>query len=1258
MILLWIPASRLQKQEDLSQLIPNSGAMERIDRAMEGMKIRDKVVLNLYLADTSSTDPDLLTEFAELVADSLRKPSDSSIIAELRYKQEPTDFEQLFRFYTLHQAVFTDDAQFERLKRITHPDSLRALVQMHYQNLISPAGMVSGKFIESDPLGISTGAMKNLVSLQLDENVEWYDGYYLNLSHKNLLMFLNPAFRSSDNQKNTRLVNRLTEVRQAVKNESKGKVIMEFYGGPAVAVSNADRIKKDTYIVSILSVIGLLGLLLYYYRNVRSLVVLLLPVASGSLFALAVLFLLQGSISVIALAAGSVVLGIAINYSLHFLTHFKHSNHPETVIRELTKPMLLGCITTVSAFYSLCFLQSGALQDFGLFAGTTLIGTLLFCFILLPHILKQNKISTHKTNGFDTLANYKFHQNKWWVSGLIAGIVILSFFAGKAGFEQDMRHLSYESDSLRIWHNNLDKINHYTQQSVFVSVNGSKLNEVISRNDSIQDYLQQLKKKYPLIQISGLGEILISTGEQQRRIDRWNNFWTPETQQSIANQLQKAGEEYGFRPDAFSAYFNGLKNAPVVLQETDWIALNALLGNNYLQQGPEGYTLFSVIKTPEIAKKAIYNQWEQHPGTTVFDNARITGLFAEALAGDFQWILLTTGLLVFGFMLFSHGRIETTLINFLPMLVSWICILGIMGLLGIQFNLINIIISTFIFGLGDDYSIFILDGLSNEYKYGRKMMDSYKSSILLSAATALLGIGVLIFAAHPALKSIALVTVLGIVIVIVVSFVLQPLLYNFLILRRSRKGLPPYTLFNLGVTALGFLVFMAGSLLLSVFGLLLFYLTPFKKEHKRYVFHAGLMWVNRFMLACFVNVRKRIIRTGDFNFKKPAILVANHQSHIDLALIMQLHPKIIIFTNDWVWDFPFYRIIVRLADFYPASRGYEASVAFLRPLIDSGYSVMIFPEGTRSIDGRIQRFHKGAFYLQQELNLDIVPILIHGAGDCVTKGDFHFKKGSLTVKILPGIKPGQPHVMPYKEKAKWVCNLMREEYKLLRDSCETGTYFRSRLISNYIYKGPVLEWYTRVKTYMEGNYQIFNLYLPQKGRIVDIGCGYGYLSLMLSFIHPEREILALDYDADKIAIAQNCFATQQTRVSFQTADLLETEIPDADGIVALDVLHYLTPSQQVLTINRLMEKLRPDGVLIIRDANADMKSKHAGTRYTEFFSTTLGYNKKTKEGLHFVSSELILETVAKRGGFSCEIIDNTRFLSNLVYVIKPQSNRL
>jgi len=113
------------------------------------------------------------------------------------------------------------------------------------------------------------------------------------------------------------------------------------------------------------------------------------------------------------------------------------------------------------------------------------------------------------------------------------------------------------------------------------------------------------------------------------------------------------------------------------------------------------------------------------------------------------------------------------------MAVSWLWILGIMALLGIQFNIINIILSTFIFGQGDDYTIFMTEGTVYEYIHRRPMLASYRRAILLSACIMFIGIGSLITARHPALHSLAEVTIVGMSSVVLMAFVIPPLVFRW-----------------------------------------------------------------------------------------------------------------------------------------------------------------------------------------------------------------------------------------------------------------------------------------------------------------------------------------------------------------------------------------------------------------------------------------------------------------------------------------------
>jgi 1-acyl-sn-glycerol-3-phosphate acyltransferase len=1255
-------SAKLRLEEDITRFIPKDKKTDEINFTLQNLKIRDKLVINIFYADSSISDPGMLIECADRLADTLTE-TNNGFIKEMTYKVSDDLLMQTYSTFYNHLPVFLEEGDYARLEASLNPDSIKNTLKADYRNLLSPSGVMLGKFIRRDPLNFTPLALKKVQNLRFDDNFELNEGYIQTKDRRNLLLFITPSVDNNETEKSRAFIESLNRTIASLKKEFGQRVLIEYYGATPVSLGNSVQVRHDSIFTSLIALGFIMLLLFLFFRRALVIVYILLPVAFGALFSLTILYFIREEISVIALGAGSIVMGIAINYSLHFFTHFKHERSVAKVIDDLTMPMLIGCTTTVGAFLSLQFAKSQALHDFGLFAGFSLIGAVLFSIIVLPHLLKTQKNrkenkSPEKISLLEKTLSYRFDKNKPIVLIAFLLTVLFAFTARNVEFENDMMKMNYQSPELTRAQNNLDRINKFSLSSVYVISKGKNLNEALKINETATEKLKQLRVSGTIDKFSSVSSVLVSDSLQQIRIARWNNFWTPAKKDSLKKHLEEYGKAYKFNVNAFSEFYSLLyrefKSVPASTLDT----LKKLIVNDWVTENKHLTTIVSLVKVEPAVKEKVYTAFTGMPNTIVFDKQYLTNQFISILSSDFNLILMITALLVFGFMLLSHGRIELALINFLPMFISWLWILGIMALFGLKFNIINIIISTFIFGLGDDYSIFIMDGLAHEYKYGRKNLASYKTSIFLSALTNIVGVGVLIFAKHPALKSIAAITIIGMCTVLFVSFIVQPLCYNFLILRRRQKGLLPYTALNLLVTFFGFVIFAIGSLLITVFGLALFGLVLAPRRKKKLFFHYLIMYVCRFMVYSFVNVKKELINPGNEKFDKPSVIICNHQSHIDLAMILMLHPKIIVFTNDWVWNSPFYGYIVRMADFYPASQGYEKAIGKIKQLTNDGYSVLIFPEGTRSQSGEILRFHKGAFYLAEELQLDLLPLLLHGTGDCVTKGDFHFKEGKLTLRYLPRISPADKSLGEgYKDRSKNIRNYMKAEYQQLREQQETVDYFRPKLIKNYIYKGPVLEWYCRIKVKLEGNYRLFDSLLPKKGKLVDVGCGYGFLSLMLGFMSKDRQITGIDYDEEKISIAANCIS-KTDNIRFSCDDVTTVQFESADAFIINDVLHYLTPPEQEGLIERCVMKLSPGGILIIRDADADKKKRHLGTRYTEFFSTRSGFNKTTETGLHFTSADLIKNTLAKFNFLKYELIDDTRLTSNITFVVHHTNKNL
>ena len=126
--------------------------------------------------------------------------------------------------------------------------------------------------------------------------------------------------------------------------------------------------------------------------------------------------------------------------------------------------------------------------------------------------------------------------------------------------------------------------------------------------------------------------------------------------------------------------------------------------------------------------------------------------------------------------------VPATGLAFLPMGISWYVLQGYMAIFGLQFNLINIVISTFIFGIGVDYSIFVMEGLLKEARTGdTNMLSFHKVAIFFSALVLVIVVCSLIFAVHPALSSIGVITLIGMASTILITYALQPFVFRQLL---------------------------------------------------------------------------------------------------------------------------------------------------------------------------------------------------------------------------------------------------------------------------------------------------------------------------------------------------------------------------------------------------------------------------------------------------------------------------------------------
>ena len=1255
-LLMGFFALQVRFEENITQFFPDTKDSQNTIKVFDNLKIKDKIIIMLSSADTCHrVEPDSLIEAAGQLQQTLTEKAGGTLIKGIFAQVDQSLIGGATDFVYEHLPLFLTDTDYQRFDSLLTEKGIQAIMQKNYTNLLSPAGIALRSYILRDPLGLGSEALKHLQDFELEANYEIYDEHIFSKDGSTLLMFITPVFSTGSTGKNDELIKILEEELQHVQEESP-TIRAEYFGGPSVGVYNARQIKKDTILTSSLALLIIIVFISLVFKRKRSIPLIITPVLFGGLFALFLIFFIKGSISAIAVGAGSAVMGIALSYSIHMLAHQNHVSTVQQLIKEIAYPLTVGSFTTIGAFMGLIFTSSDLLRDFGLFASLALVGTTLFCLIYLPHFLKgQADVKQGRVlRIIEKINAYSYEKNKWLVGGILLITVICFFTSQKVGFNNDMMSLNYEPQHLKQSEEKLMQLFDSDEKTVlFVSV-GKDMNQATETYAITNQKLLALKDQGLIKDYASASQFLISPQEQQLRLKKWKDYWTDEKQQQIREQLETAAAEYRFRPGSFDPFYQWL-NQPFgeyhyTAQEDD---LSGKLLNEWQTSADSITMLISQIRISDQNKETVYQNFSKTQDVVIFDRSYFANKWVSAINDDFYLILYISSFLIFFALWFSYGRIELTLMSFLPMLVSWVIILGLMGILGIEFNIINIILSTFIFGIGDDFSIFIMDGLQNKYRTGQKVLNSHKTAIFFSAFTTVVGMGALVFAKHPALQSISLISILGMIAVVLVAYTIQPLIFRFFIAGPASKGLPPYTLIGLIRTVLLFLLFFIGCIFLRVL-IAVLYLVPVRKSNKQRLVCRLIQITCKGILLLATAVKKEHINKANERFQHPAIIIANHQSFIDILVLLSLSSKILMVTNHWVWHSPFFGAIIRYVDFYYIGEGYEQYMERMRKKVKEGYSIAIFPEGTRTYNGKMKRFHKGAFYLAETLQLDILPILLYGNNKIIAKAQpFNIRKGIIYTEILPRIPADDLSFgTTYQERTKRISAYMKEGYaRICREKNTTDNpAFYEALIQNYIYKGPVVEWYIRIKVKMERNYRLFNQLIPVQGQITDIGCGYGPLCYMLSLLSEDREILGIDYDEDKIALAQHGWLRNE-HLQFRHGNALEYPLPESDVFILNDMLHYMSYEHQRTLLLKCADRLRSQGMIIIRDGNSANTSKHRLTRFTELLSTRIfNFNRTTGE-LHF-TTETQLREIAVTCGMNVEIIPNDKYTSNTIYIFR------
>lgn len=768
-IALVVSVFQLSYKEDISDFMPLTDEEKMDMQIYQDISGVNKLVV---LFSCNKDNPDSTIAAIDLFQESVKKMDTHNWTSDMVTRFDMEKVGEVTEFVYQNIPYFLTERDYSRMDSLLRADNyLAEQLDRDREMLMFPSGGLLSENISRDPLNLFTPVLSKLQGLQQENKFEMYDGYIFTPDMSRAIVMLSSPFGNSETDKNSQLLQLLNSGIEQM-NARFPNIEAHVLGGPQIAVGNAQQIKHDSILAVSLAVVLILALLFFSFRSLRNILLIAFSIGWGWLFALGALALFHDNISIIVIGISSVILGIALNYPLHLIAHIGHETNIRQALKEISAPLLVGNITTVGAFLALVPLNSVALRDLGLFASLLLIGTIFYVLVFLPHQVKigdcgQNN-TTHQhpssiTHLLSRISNIQLDNKSWVVGIVIILTLVFGWFSFQVEFDSNLANINYMTDEQRA------DMDYFQKLTADDTVSAKRTLYVVSSAPTIDAALDSCNSK----KINGVSQFLASESMQKERIDRWNEF-VSKHHDLLNAQFAKAAKDKGFSVDAFSD-FQQIINGNYEPRHFDYFAplTSTVFNGNIVKQNQ-----YFIVDKLSVEASDIEKVKSRIPGS--FDIESLNSSLANSLSDNFNYIGWACSLIVFFFLWFSFRKIELAIISFVPMAISWVWILGLMAILGIKFNIVNVILATFIFGQGDDYTIFMTEGCIYEHKTGKPILASYKRSILLSAIIMFIGIGTLIVAKHPALHSLAEITIVGMSSVVFMSWLVPPLLFRLI----------------------------------------------------------------------------------------------------------------------------------------------------------------------------------------------------------------------------------------------------------------------------------------------------------------------------------------------------------------------------------------------------------------------------------------------------------------------------------------------
>lgn len=700
-------------------------------------------------------------------------------------------------------TLFLGPAELDELLQSLDPGGFAQRAEWLKAQLTLPQGLVVKNLLKLDPFGLLPEMLKRIRLGGLGAHFDADTGYFIDRQRTCLLMLVKPVRPAQDMRFDRELEKGLKDHVRAADAAWKAQgwqsdpPRVQFAGGYITALDDGRLIVSDLLVGLVTSLVGVLLLFLIAFRRPAALIYAFGPLAVGLALTFIFVSVVLRSLNSATSAFAALLIGLGIDFVIVLYGRYveerkggaSHVAAAEAMGRNTGVGVLLGAVTTAATFYAFLITDFKGLSDLGLLTGTGILLLVVTVFLLLPALLTIFESRRRGTRarylhsfGSDLLCRASLRRPKRTLIAVVLLSCVLGAAAFSLRFDDDLRNMRSANNRGVILRQEIMKRFGLRFTPMMVRVDGRSENEALARVRRLVEDLRPLVDGKTLAGIDTIAQFVPSRESQLAVIQRLHEARLDPAR--LRAEFRGSLQAAGLNPDAFAGGLSHLFSAlsvhqPVSVKDLKGTAL-ARAVDRYIAEYPGGVSTVIYCYAPagrwlREAPPALERVVAAHPGAVLVGVNVVSRELRRIVWGD-AWRAAVLGLVaVFILLMLDLGGARASLLALVPLLLGMVWMLGIMAILGIEVNLMNIFVITMIIGIGVDYGVHLLHRWRESGGDDAAVAETSKA-IAVASLTTVMGFGSLVLSHFPGLRSVGAAAILGATATAVLSITLLPVL--------------------------------------------------------------------------------------------------------------------------------------------------------------------------------------------------------------------------------------------------------------------------------------------------------------------------------------------------------------------------------------------------------------------------------------------------------------------------------------------------